>query len=56
MNAKATKPRSGRCRLLLGTLDIGGALVVGWDVISPRSHVGDPGIFPGHNDEITLNS
>ncbi|MEV8471904.1 xanthine dehydrogenase family protein molybdopterin-binding subunit [Ralstonia sp. UNC404CL21Col] len=55
MNAKATKPRSGRRRFLLGALGIGGALVVGWGVMPPRSRVGDPGIFPEHNGEIALN-
>ncbi|MFS2104913.1 molybdopterin cofactor-binding domain-containing protein [Ralstonia sp. Ralssp135] len=55
MNAKATKPRSGRRRFLLGALGIGGALVVGWGVMPPRSRVGDPSIFPEHNGEIALN-
>ena len=55
MNAKTTKPRSGRRRFLLGALGIGGALVVGWGVMPPRSRVGDPDIFPEHNGEIALN-
>lgn len=55
MNAKATKPRSGRRRFLLGALGIGGALVVGWGVMPPRSRVGDPGVFPEHSGEIALN-
>ncbi|CAJ0698082.1 Isoquinoline 1-oxidoreductase subunit beta [Ralstonia edaphis] len=55
MNAKATKPRSGRRRFLLGALGIGGALVVGWGVMPPRSRVGDASIFPQHNGEIALN-
>ena len=55
MNAKASKPRSGRRRFLLGALGIGGALVVGWGVMPPRSRLGDPAIFPEHNGEIALN-
>ncbi|WP_024972538.1 xanthine dehydrogenase family protein molybdopterin-binding subunit [Ralstonia pickettii] len=55
MNAKTTKPRSGRRRFLLGALGIGGALVVGWGVMPPRSRVGDPDIFPEHKGEIALN-
>ena len=56
MNAKASKPRSrGRRRFLLGALGIGGALVVGWGVMPPRSRVGDATVFPEHNGEIALN-
>jgi len=55
MNAKSTKPRSGRRRFLLGALGIGGALVVGWGVMPPRSRVGDASVFPEHNGEIALN-
>lgn len=55
MNAKATKPRSGRRRFLLGALAVGGALVVGWGVMPPRSRVGDPAAFPEHAGEIALN-
>lgn len=49
------KPRSGRRRFLLGALAVGGALVVGWGVMPPRSRVGDPSAFPEHNGEIALN-
>lgn len=58
MNANATKPpkvRSGRRRFLLGALGVGGALVVGWGVMPPRSRVGTPSAFPEHNGEIALN-
>ncbi|CAJ0678971.1 xanthine dehydrogenase family protein molybdopterin-binding subunit [Ralstonia mannitolilytica] len=55
MNANATKPRRGRRRFLLGALGIGGALVVGWGVMPPRSRVGDPASFPEHHGEIALN-
>ena len=55
MNAKATKPRSGRRRFLLGALAAGGALVVGWGVMPPRSRVGDPALFPEHGGEVALN-
>lgn len=55
MNAKATKPRSGRRRFLLGALAVGGALVVGWGVMPPRSRLGDPALFPEHGGEVALN-
>ncbi len=58
MNANATKPpkpNKGRRRFLLGALGVGGALVVGWGVMPPRSRLGDPAIFPEHPGEITLN-
>lgn len=55
MNAKANKPRSGRRRFLLGALGVGGALVVGWGVMPPRSRLGSPGVFPEHKGEIALN-
>ncbi|KHK51609.1 acylaldehyde oxidase [Ralstonia sp. A12] len=55
MNARATKPRSGRRRFLLGALAVGGALVVGWGVMPSRSRLGDPALFPEHGGEVALN-
>ncbi|HEY0587748.1 MAG TPA: xanthine dehydrogenase family protein molybdopterin-binding subunit [Pseudoduganella sp.] len=55
MNADATTPRRGRRRFLLGALGLGGALVVGWGVMPPRSRLGDPAAFPGTSGQIALN-
>ncbi len=55
MNADATVPRRGRRRFLLGALGIGGALVVGWGVLPPRSRLGDASDFPAQAGEVALN-
>ncbi|MDD7792121.1 xanthine dehydrogenase family protein molybdopterin-binding subunit, partial [Ralstonia pseudosolanacearum] len=55
MTADATAPRRGRRRFLLGALGIGGALVVGWGVLPPRSRLGDAADFPAQPGEVALN-
>ncbi|AQW32363.1 molybdopterin cofactor-binding domain-containing protein (plasmid) [Ralstonia syzygii subsp. celebesensis] len=55
MNADATAPHRGRRRFLLGALGIGGALVVGWGVLPPRSRLGDAADFPAQAGEVALN-
>ncbi|CAG2137490.1 Isoquinoline 1-oxidoreductase subunit beta [Cupriavidus yeoncheonensis] len=55
MNASATTPRRGRRRFLLGALGLGGALVVGWGVMPPRSRLGDPAAFPEASGQVALN-
>ncbi|MCY0853170.1 xanthine dehydrogenase family protein molybdopterin-binding subunit [Cupriavidus sp. D39] len=55
MNADAMTPRRGRRRFLLGALGLGGALVVGWGVMPPRSRLGDPAAFPETSGQIALN-
>src|ERR1700742_2446280 len=42
VNAKIPNPLQGGRGFLLGALGIGGALVVGWGLLPPRSRVGDP--------------
>ncbi len=55
MSAGTTTPRRGRRRFLLGALGLGGALVVGWGVMPPRSRLGDPAAFPESSGQIALN-
>lgn len=55
MSPNATTPRRGRRRFLLGALGLGGALVVGWGVMPPRSRLGGPAVFPGKSGQIALN-
>lgn len=55
MSANATVPRRGRRRFLLGALGLGGALVVGWGVLPPRSRLGDATDFPAQAGEVALN-
>ncbi|WP_439682713.1 Transmembrane isoquinoline 1-oxidoreductase (Beta subunit) oxidoreductase protein [Cupriavidus oxalaticus] len=55
MSARTMTPRRGRRRFLLGALGLGGALVVGWGVMPPRSRLGDPSVFPESAGQIALN-
>jgi len=55
MSAGTTIPRRGRRRFLLGALGLGGALVVGWGVMPPRSRLGDAAVFPETSGQIALN-
>ncbi|MBU9259967.1 xanthine dehydrogenase family protein molybdopterin-binding subunit [Burkholderia multivorans] len=55
MSVDATNMRRGRRRFLLGALGVGGALVVGWGVMPPRSRLGDPDAFPAASGQIALN-
>ncbi|WP_423368598.1 molybdopterin cofactor-binding domain-containing protein [Burkholderia sp. LMG 32019] len=55
MSADTTIARPGRRRFLLGAIGLGGALVVGWGVMPPRSRLGDPAVFPETSDQIALN-
>ena len=55
MSPNATTPRRGRRRFLLGALGLGGALVVGWGVMPPRSRLGGPEVFPEKSGQIALN-
>lgn len=55
MRTNATTPRRGRRRFLLGALGLGGALVVGWGVMPPRSRLGGPAVFPEKSGQIALN-
>ncbi|QOT75764.1 xanthine dehydrogenase family protein molybdopterin-binding subunit [Cupriavidus basilensis] len=55
MSRNATTPRRGRRRFLLGALGLGGALVVGWGVMPPRSRLGGPEVFPEKSGQIALN-
>jgi isoquinoline 1-oxidoreductase beta subunit len=44
-----------RRRFLLGALGVGGALVVGWGVMPPRSRLGSASDLPAHDGEVALN-
>ncbi|MBN3505790.1 xanthine dehydrogenase family protein molybdopterin-binding subunit [Burkholderia cenocepacia] len=55
MSADTRIARPGRRRFLLGAVGLGGALVVGWGVMPPRSRLGDPAVFPETSGQIALN-
>ncbi|WP_176091427.1 xanthine dehydrogenase family protein molybdopterin-binding subunit [Burkholderia ambifaria] len=55
MSADTKITRPGRRRFLLGAVGLGGALVVGWGVMPPRSRLGDPAVFPETSGQIALN-
>ncbi|HEP6432361.1 xanthine dehydrogenase family protein molybdopterin-binding subunit [Burkholderia cenocepacia] len=55
MSADPRIARPGRRRFLLGAVGLGGALVVGWGVMPPRSRLGDPAVFPETSGQIALN-
>ncbi|WP_175921189.1 xanthine dehydrogenase family protein molybdopterin-binding subunit [Burkholderia latens] len=55
MSADTKIARPGRRRFLLGAVGLGGALVVGWGVMPPRSRLGNPAVFPETSGQIALN-
>jgi isoquinoline 1-oxidoreductase beta subunit len=55
MSANAAGPRRGRRRFLIGALGLGGALVVGWGAMPPRSRLGDPVVLPEASGQVALN-
>lgn len=55
MSGRGAVPRHGRRRFLLGALGLGGALVVGWGVMPPRSRLGDPADLPEVAGQVALN-
>lgn len=44
-----------RRTFLLSALGVGGALIVGWGVLPPRSRLGEPADFPARDGEVALN-